>query len=1154
MVFRHKVSRRRLAQGGAAALAAGLLVPAGKAVATGERSRAATRQDNGGSESTAPARAGREPAAQAEQVCDLTRRWLDVKPTLTKDGLVGAWPFDEGSGYWFDDVMGKGAALYITGSTWNTTDSGLTSAFRRAGRRAGGVHLNGTQWLWAEHRRHMSTGSALTITAWVRPDNPPSDQAMVLTHGTDYQLRMNGAGLARLAVRTRGGGTHSVATKAGAIATGVWTHIAATMDADAGRLAIYLNGVEDNSVDVGRFNPAASEKHLVAGNGLVGSLDELTLHNVALDAADVRGLYLVGLPKLYAQSRETIDVDRQVWTRFKGSSPIPHPVGDGSVFTARFDGSTTSEQGAEPVDGAGVDFVPSTFGAAADVRRTNLVYASPLTGSDGTLEAWVLPANDDSDPDRTHRKVVFRATGQNTTLTLATQNKRWQAELSGGPTLRGPEQTFVAGEPEHVAVAWGKHASGDRAVSLYVNGVRVASEAVGTNTTFDDQIRLGGTNDAPAYVLVDDVSIANQVREWGEVCPRGHSTTKSNGLDLRDGFDRPDGTAPVLWSASSGTWTYRTRDWEDPRATGEDPHRFRSLFQSAADGPHAVFHPDAYGRPSSIEAGVSFPESANGWAGVFVHSPGPGDAFTGYTFAINPANGNLRLASYVNGAVANAKTLPYGFPTAAHTTYELTLTSANDGVLRGFVDGSNMISMRIGSTAREEGHAGLFTDGIAACFDDLHVTALTPAAANSRLVQSRVFATGPTGYQVDHETAVLPFRWHKRRGKPPAQYRDGGVKPEQPGNIAGARTSNGQPTTPIPPAYWRSEDSANPDPIVVDGKVHLFLRGNHEVDGQSASSHIGVLGSTTRSYDGIHFDDPNLEYDNLEQCELLQGQPDDDVAPPHTRYRVNDQGSAYIGGQRVLVLVKHSGSGGSRLAFDYYNVATEKWKHGEAQGVPFSQIDPDTGQLVGLLATPELVSFRDPDTDRYGVLLYHRTDIHDPNAPARPFVALGITGLRISEGDVPIRDRSRPMVRSISRRKYKKKAIYNFRVLFDNGIYYLHYSEGDQVPDWPNHFVLAATLDPYNGPWIVNPETDDKYENPEKPNQPSHRSDYFRRGGAEEPDNGAIWQGAMFKHRGRYYMYYENFHCIVDRNAEYDGKGNYSLEQNGSRLGYATGT
>ncbi len=41
----------------------------------------------------------------------------------------------------------------------------------------------------------------------------------------------------------------------------------------------------------------------------------------------------------------------------------------------------------------------------------------------------------------------------------------------------------------------------------------------------------------------------------------------------------------------------------------------------------------------------------------------------------------------------------------------------------------------------------------------------------------------------------------------------------------------------------------------------------------------------------------------------------------------------------------------------------------------------------------------------------------------------------------------------------------------------------------------------------------------------------------------------MFKHRGRYYLYYENFHAVDDVDQPYQS---YSNPQAGSRVGFAT--
>jgi len=63
----------------------------------------------------------------------------------------------------------------------------------------------------------------------------------------------------------------------------------------------------------------------------------------------------------------------------------------------------------------------------------------------------------------------------------------------------------------------------------------------------------------------------------------------------------------MLWRAGSenGSWSHGRKTWEHPGAVGGDPDSRRALFQETAAGRHAVFHPDAFGHASSIEAGVA---------------------------------------------------------------------------------------------------------------------------------------------------------------------------------------------------------------------------------------------------------------------------------------------------------------------------------------------------------------------------------------------------------------------------------------------------------------------------------------------------------------------------------------------------------------------
>ncbi|TDE14274.1 LamG domain-containing protein [Jiangella asiatica] len=1090
------------------------------------------------------------PTDLAAQSCDLTLRWRHLEARVVRDGLVAAWPMDEGTGYVFDDVSGRGHDFHITGSRWNTTDSGLVDAFRRPGRRGGGVFLDGTRWLQAQQASDLDLNGApagMTLTAWVRPTEGPGERATLLSYGDAYALTLASDGALRFTVRRHDGEYRSVESDPLAVPPGRWTHVAAVTWPGASRLTLTVDGrtVRRFAVPASIRTPATDD--LVAGVALHGQLDELTLHDRALDPDEVRGLYLVGLPRVYTQSRETIDADSREWTSFRGSDPIPHPVEADTVLAVRFDGDTGPVHGRGRVADESAGLEPGHFGGALRATGgTGVAYESPLGAPSGTCEVWYQTVVDDADPDRSERKELVRAEGDRCGLALYTEAGRWHATLriagAAARTVSGPAQTFVPGQLEHVAVAWGPH-GGQDALSLHVNGVEVSREPIDlAGRVFDRHVVVGGSRTAPAYCLVDDLRLSDRVRTWGEICPRGHAATDAAGLDLRDGFDRAPGTAPRWWRPASGgaAWSHERKTWEDPSRTGDAPERATALLQREVAGLHPIHHPDAYGHASSIEAGVSFAAVADGWAGVFVQASAPEEPFSGHTFAVNPGRGQLRIARYAAGAPVEAKTLPYDFPTRAATTYELTLTATGDGLLRGFVDGHNLITMRVGDGAPASGHAGLFTHDAAAFFDDVHVTALTPARPASRLVQLRLFTTG--GEVEARGVRLEPFRWHKRRGLPPWQYTRQGEEfpgdPELPGNLAGADTPT--PERPIPPAFWRSEDSANSELVTIDGRVVFFMRGNPRVGGRSIGARIGVLETTVDTFDGIHFQDPSAGITDLDDCKLLQGPVDEspEEMRHQERFQLNDEGCAYVGDGRLLLFAKEFRNkvgdfpSYRRLIYGYYDVRADDWVDGESRYVDWSAMDPGDPEAVfqGIEGTPELVSLRDPDTDDYRVLLYHQATTGDDRR------VMGITGLRLAGDGVPVLDPEHPTVHSIGRPS--NKVVYSFRVLFDNGIYYLHYAEGPQTPDWPDYFVLGAALDPYGGPWIVNEDTN------------ADDATYFRHGERYEPDNAAIWQGTMLKLRGRYYMYYENYHAIgTNLDQQYS---NYNHPQAGSRVGYAT--
>src|SRR5262249_10131468 len=151
------------------------------------------------------------------------------KPVGMYAGLMAAWAFDEGSGYAFADLTGAGHTLHITGTNWNTTESGLLGAIHRAGKRGGAVLVNGARWLAAAPTKELALDErGLTVTAWVSVLSVPGGSATIAKLGENAVLTVDHQGHVIWDVTTSDGKRH-VVRSAGALGSG-WRFVAASVD------------------------------------------------------------------------------------------------------------------------------------------------------------------------------------------------------------------------------------------------------------------------------------------------------------------------------------------------------------------------------------------------------------------------------------------------------------------------------------------------------------------------------------------------------------------------------------------------------------------------------------------------------------------------------------------------------------------------------------------------------------------------------------------------------------------------------------------------------------------------------------------------------------------------------------------------------------
>ncbi len=1077
------------------------------------------------------------------QTADLSIRFKHIKPIIEHPDLLAHWALDEGSGYEFLDWSGNGLTAYISGHQWNTHDSGLTSSLHKNGKRGGCVFLNGRQWLQVQHTPELILDQDFTISFWIKPEQ--SGQSVLINKSQDnegFMISKNNDSSISFTYYDQSGDPNTFKSNEEIVEQGTWQKIAFSYDRDNARLVFYFNDRIINSFDLDGNNMTSGMSDLYIGGspnlpkGYIGSVDEISIFSRSFDAAEIRSLYITGLPKIYLQSRETIDDNLSEWNLFHGNSPIPHPVDKHSLLNLRFDGNTVSEQGHEPANNGKPGFVPGVFGGALDAASLTkgLSYTSPLEKERGTLESWVLLS------EGKEESPLFKIDGEQSSveLLLSKDNIRvFFAESTGfldSLVLSGLSLPYE--QLLHIALSWDDHADYQKFI-LYVNGVEVSSHNT-EKMVLDNTIWIGGNSTESFNGLIDDVCLSDMPKKWGEICPRGNRDTESSSLDLMLNFNEKRYEPLFHWMSNSNndTWKYYKKSWDKPEEAS-------CIIQLSTEGLHTLYHPDAYGHNSSFEASVSMDSLQSGWTGVFVQSPDPRqDQFTGHSFTVNMNTNQIRLASFYRGRIIQEKTLENDFPFKPRRVYSLTLTSI-DGLLRGFIDNRNTISLVDTQNLPGKGFAGLMTVDATAHFDDVHFRAITPPVQKSRKIELRKLAE--TDQVSASEWSFNAFRWKKRHGLVPWErsYKN----PEPPGNIFGPDEKTPRPN---PSSDWRSQDAANSAVIHVNGKFYYFMRGNPTIGGKHGNARLGALWTTDKEFDGIRFHDPTWEQADKEEKWILTGNPDTNKEgcsdePPRDKYfQLNDQGAVYIDGKIIVVCREFRNPNENsrqfrRLVMGLFDTQEKVWLNEQPITMDWSRMNPDScyADFQGLNATPEVTLIRDPETDKFVVLLYHfMTEEHRTANNISPDMRHTAVSGFLFDGSKLVPYEAYSENKALS--KGWEDMIFGERILFDNGIWYMHINaHRDNLDrDWPDRFELYTSLDPYHGPWIESSENN----NPQRV--------YFERGNEFDPDNGAIWQGSMLKYRNRYYMYYENYHVIDDVEHMYE---KYDHPQTGSRVGFA---
>jgi alpha-tubulin suppressor-like RCC1 family protein len=213
--------------------------------------------------------------------------------------------------------------------------------------------------------------NSLTIEAWVRPRG---DGYYIFFRGDNrpgldpYGLAMQGNNTVLFIITDANGNGATVGTT---IAYNAWTHLAATLDGNAGTMNIYTNGVlaAQTVTTVRPFGALSAGNSPGIGIGnlndgfnnfpFIGDIDELALYNRALTAAEVQAIYNAG----------------------SAGKCVPTSVGSTGV-PAIFNFSPTVGTNGAVVAIAGTNF---SANAAADIVYFGAVRANILAASPNSL-------------------------------------------------------------------------------------------------------------------------------------------------------------------------------------------------------------------------------------------------------------------------------------------------------------------------------------------------------------------------------------------------------------------------------------------------------------------------------------------------------------------------------------------------------------------------------------------------------------------------------------------------------------------------------------------------------------------------------------------------------------------------------------------------
>jgi prepilin-type N-terminal cleavage/methylation domain-containing protein len=218
---------------------------------------------------------------------------LTISPLYSTTGLVGYWPFEEGSGSSTADQSGNG-----NGGSWNGASLGNNNTHYVGGKVGSyaGNFDGSTDYVSVPYSASIAITGPISISAWFKVSSVSATQQALLSRwGTSnsYALIWNSSGVSQNLRFWTTIGNVATATTAG---DGNWHQTVATYNGSV--LNLYLDGsIIASQADSGSINDNGYNLRIgYDGTGFgsayfPGLMDDVRIYNRALSASEIAALY-----------------------------------------------------------------------------------------------------------------------------------------------------------------------------------------------------------------------------------------------------------------------------------------------------------------------------------------------------------------------------------------------------------------------------------------------------------------------------------------------------------------------------------------------------------------------------------------------------------------------------------------------------------------------------------------------------------------------------------------------------------------------------------------------------------------------------------------------------------------------------------------------